>query len=270
MPAQGAPATFKAFGAVLALLAATACANDTQTSSGADFVAARPGWAAQAGGGTRGVDRAVLEAASAEPLLRFPARIGLARLSHGRLTGVPAEEADAWIAMLERLGPGYGQVVPVSPLLAGFDAQRRDASRSPVDDIRIAAARQHIDAVLIYEVTSASRDRATVLSAADFTIIGAFLIPSRSLQGTATAAALLVDVRNGYPYGSALANAQQGGISTSVGSYSRLMDVQGEAQVAAVRNLTGEVATMFERLGRELDARPAPAAPTPPQRPRRG
>lgn len=270
MLARHAPTKLKAFGAALALLAATAC-NDTQTSSGADFVAARPGWAGQAAGETRGVDRAVLEAASAEPLLRFPARIGLARLSQGRLTGVPTEEGDAWIAMLERLGPGYGQVVPVSPLLAGFNLQRRDVSRSPVDDIRIAAARQHIDAVLIYEVIGASRDTATVLSAADVTIIGAFLIPSRSLQGTATAAALLVDVRSGYPYGSAISSAEQGGIWTSVGSYSRRMEVQGEAQIAAVRNLTGEVATMVERLRRELDARPAPVLPaTPPQRPRRG
>ncbi len=269
MPAQKASAKLQALGAALALLAATACTNDSQTSSGADFVAARPGWAAQASGGSPSVDRAVLEAANAEPLLRFPARIGLARLSRGRLTGVPAEEGDAWIAMLERLGPGYGQVVPVSPLLAGFNAQRGDVSRGPVDDIRIAAARQHIDAVLIYEVIGASRDRATVLSAVDFTIIGAFLIPSRSLQGTATAAALLVDVRNGYTYGSALANAEQGGIWTNVGSSSRRMEVQGEAELAAVRNLTGEVATMVGRLRSELAARPAPVAPAT-QRPRRG
>jgi hypothetical protein len=158
-----------------------------------------------------------------------------------------------------------------SPLLAGFNAQRRDVPRSAVDDIRIAAARQHIDAVLIYEVVGASRDRATVLSAADLTIIGAFLIPSRSLQGTATAAALLVDVRNGYPYGSALARAEQAGIWTNMGSTSRRLEVQGAAEIAAVRNLTGEVVTMVERLRRELDARPAPVVPlTAPQRPRRG
>ena len=156
-------------------------------------------------------------------------------------------------------------------LLAGFNIQRRDVSRSPVDDIRIAAARQHIDAVLIYEVIGASRDRATLPSAVDLTIIGAFLIPSRSLEGTATAGALLVDVRNGYAYGSALASAEQGGIWTNVGSSSRRMEVQNEAQLAAVRNLTGEVATMVARLRDELAARPTPVAPaTAPQRPRRG
>ena len=91
----------------LALLAA-GCQTTTQTTSGGNFIAARPEWAARfASSGSAGaakppggIDRAVYEAANAEPLLRFPARIGLARIQGGALTTILAEEGDAWLELL--------------------------------------------------------------------------------------------------------------------------------------------------------------------------
>jgi len=78
------------------LLAGACTLAETQVTSGGDFIAARPEWAARfearpaGGSATGGVDRAVYDAARAEPLLRFPARIGLARIQHGALTSVPS------------------------------------------------------------------------------------------------------------------------------------------------------------------------------------
>lgn len=72
----------------------------------------------------------------------------------------------------------------MSPLVAQLAAASagRDAVRSVADTIRIGAARQHLDAVLVYGVASGRRDSATPLSILDLTIIGNFLVPSRALQ----------------------------------------------------------------------------------------
>ncbi len=249
------------------------CGVETQTTSGGDFIGARPEWSARfaqqsvispgqpaaAAAGAASVDRAVFEAAQAEPLLRFPARIGLARLQNGTLTTVPGEEADAWIELVQRRGAEFGEFVTVSPLVAQLatGSVARDAVRGPVDMIRVGAARQHLDAVLIYEVGGSRRDQATAFSLVDLTIIGAFLIPSRSLEGRATAAAMLVDVRNGYPYGTVLAQAERTGIWTNAGSTERSLDLRRQAEVEAVRKLTAEVATMMDRLKGELARLPA-------------
>jgi hypothetical protein len=250
----------------LTLLVGACTLAETQVTSGGDFIAARPEWAARfearptSGSATGSVDRAVYDAARAEPLLRFPARIGLARIQNGALTSVPGAEADAWVALIRERGAGYGEFVAVSPLVAQLTAGAvaRDVIRGPVDMVRIGAARQHLDAVLIYEVGSSKSDQATPLSLIDVTIIGAFLIPSRSLEGKATAAAMFVDVRNGYPYGTAMAQAEQTGIWMNAGSTERSIELRRTAEVEAVKKLTLEVATMMERLKGELDRLPAP------------
>lgn len=249
--------------ATIGLLALASCETTTQTSSGRDYLAARPDWmAAQPGpapatGGPASVDRAVFEAARAEPDLRFPARFGLARVEAGRLTAIPPEEADAWLALVRDRGAGLGEFAPISPLVTEMTvaAYGASAAKGVVDRIRIGAARQHVDAVLVYEVGGRSRDRATPLSVLDLTLIGLYLVPSRSVGGEAVASALLVDVRNGYPYGTATARAEEGGIWTSSGSTARSRDHMEAAKTEAVRRLTGEVGTMVTRLKTELEAR---------------
>lgn len=259
------------------VLSVAACTT-VQTTSGGDYVAARPEWAAAQGvsakpgaaGGS--IERAVFEAANAEPLLRFPARIGLARIHQGRLTTVPPGEADAWLELIRTRGAAYGEFVPVSPLVAQLTAASvagRDTVRSAVDTIRIGAARQHLDAVLVYEVAGGRRDNATPLSVLDLTIVGNFLVPSRALQGRATAAAMLIDVRNGYPYASTSAQAEEDGVWTNSGSTDRSMELMRRTEVEAVRRLTIEVGNAMERLRADLDRRdpnrlraePPPPAP---------
>lgn len=248
------------------LLTALAACTTIQNSSGGDYVAARPQWAVAAQGasaktgaaGGGGVERAVFEAANAEPLLRFPARIGLARIHQGALTTVPPAEADAWLELVRTRGAAYGEFVPVSPLVAQLTAASlagRDTVRSVVDTIRVGAARQHLDPVLVYEVSAGRRDSATPLSVLDLTVIGGFLVPSRALQGRATAAAMLVDVRNGYPYLSTSAQAEEDGIWTNAGSTERSTELMRRAQVEAVRRLTVEVGDAVERLRSDLDRR---------------
>jgi hypothetical protein len=245
----------------LAAVALVACGHDIQTTSGQAYLAAQPDWRAvqpMNAANVPAIDRAVREAASAEPLLRFPARLGLARLERGRVTAIPPEEADAWLALGKRLGPGFGEFVAINPLIAQLTAGTGDRSvaRSSVDVIRLGAARQHVDAVLIYEVVTSDRGPATPFSVLDLTIVGAFLIPTRMVTGEANAYAMLVDVRNGYPYGNAMARAEDSTLTSLAGTGSAARQTTGAARVTAVENLTGVVHGMMGRLAIELAALP--------------
>jgi hypothetical protein len=235
---------------ILPLLLMSGCAT-TQLSSGAEYLAARPEYSPASG---TDLDRAVARAADIEPLLRFPARIGLARISGGQFVPVPPREADAWIAFAQSHGQ-YGEFVPVSPLVGELvtgGAGLPKYGSTAIVPIRLAAARQHVDAVLVYAVGGYNKDKASPLSIFDLTIIGAYLVPSRSVEGTAVANALLFDVRNGYPYGTVSATSTQTGFVPNVGSGNQSQNLQVDAQVDAVTKLTGEIDKMLTTLRDEI------------------
>lgn len=125
------------------------------------------------------------------------------------LVAVPQDEAAAWVAAKDRLGDGFGEFVPVSPMIAAmvepdFKVAPNDrvaVARHLMDTIRLAAARQHLDAVLIYEVDATVDQKTNPLRFADRTLIGGFIVPSRDVKAAGVAQAMLIDVRNGYPYG---------------------------------------------------------------------
>lgn len=227
------------------------CANTVQTTSGAAYNAARPEFDAAKG---NPIDREVSQAANIEPLLRFPARLGLARIQNGQVVAVPPREADAWIAFAHDHAD-LGSFVPISPLIAQLAHPAGPDARTVADTVRLAAARQHVDAVLIYSVGGTSQDTASALSVADLTIIGAFLVPSRSVKGEATASGLLIDVRNGYPYGTVTASATADGFVQSIGSGDKSRQKLEDAQVAAVGKLAAEVGTMTTKLAADLQAK---------------
>lgn len=155
-----------------------------------------------------------------------------------------------------------GGIVASSPLIADMAAGvSGDVAKTVVDRIRLGAARQHVDAVLIYTVAYASTDKISPLSLLDLTIVGAYLVPSRSIRGEATATALLLDVRNGYPYGTATTDAHQGGFVPSIGSRQESQDLAQDAEVDAVGKLTAELdhPPAAQRMARTSRASPSMA-----------
>jgi hypothetical protein len=266
--------------ACVVALAATlsACNSMYQLSSGQSYLdgydryardatTGAEGAAKSGGPGDKSLSAKVRQAATVEPHLIFPARIGLARIEYGRLAPVPPAEADAWLALAGRLSPWLGEFVPVSPLVASFAAAevapgegpadnrdyfrydtRYDVTDRVVQQIRVGAARQHVDYVLVYEVLGDSSDELTPLSVVDLSIVGAFLIPSRALEATSTANAILIDVRNGYPYGTARAAAEDSRLSPNAGSTDRRRNLFQRTKVAAVADLTTHVETMARDL----------------------
>ncbi len=246
----------------LLLIAAAAlilggCESTSQYTSGADYLKKYDQAAYQKTyqtGGTvnTGIDSDVRRIAAIEPNISFPSRIGIARIEHGHLTSVPMDEAHVWKNLTTELGAAYGAFIPVSPLITEMVRAPSDKNgRRPgsvVDDIRRGSARQHLDHVLIYEVNAQSDYQSNSLRLADLTILGLYVLPSRDVKVEAFASAMLIDVRNGYPYGTASAFAEKDKAVTSAGSRKARAKLTEAARLKAVGNLSGDVEAFMQEL----------------------
>jgi hypothetical protein len=250
--------------AAFALAMLTACESDIQTTSGQAYLDKYETTTPVEAHATRGagltIDEKVRQVAAVEPTLRFPARIGLARIENGELSGIAADEAAAWMEGAERLGPAFGTFVPLNRLVAemvtGPSAEAHSVSETrlhrTMEKIRLGAARQHLDAVLVYEVYGSSEQSGNLLSALNVTIIGAFMLPGEDVHAEGFASALLVDVRNGYPYGTARHVVERDTITPSAGSYDESRSELRSAMSEAAVGLVPEVETMLRRLHTSL------------------
>lgn len=264
----------------------SACASEIQTTSGRDYLSKYPAApseipaqtvAGKAGPGvkTESIDDKVRRIAAVEPILKFPARIGLARIANGELTNVPGEEAKAWYATAKKLGKDFGQFVPLSRMVAemvtrhsrrtcGRNCYEQDANtriHRTMEKIRLGAARQHMDAVLVYEVYGKSETSANILSGLDFTLIGAFILPGEDIEAVGFASALLVDVRNGYPYGTARKIVKWDSMAPSFASRSQSKKTRRVAETRAAVELAPEVEGMFRKLKKGLEKHVSDASP---------
>jgi hypothetical protein len=259
-----------------ALLLVAACGHSTQVTSGKDYLSHYPAVAdsdsvaAQETAATRetgrDLDAAVRASADVEPLLRFPARIGIARLREGVLTPVSLAEGKAWHDLAGRLGSDWGEIVPISPLIAALasESSLRSEGRSrgqdyrstlhqTLRDIRLGAARQHVDAVLGYEAFATSEITSNPIAVTKLALIG-FFLPSEDVRAKGFAHGVLIDVRNGYTYGmaSAQANEDQFALATSANENAVANRLNLQAEDAAVAALAPEVEAMLRDLRLKL------------------
>lgn len=246
------------------ILLLSGCYAQTQYSGGADYLAAgSPPIPSSSGGyGTKPLDARVAQAANVEPNLRLPGRFGIARLVHGQLTAIPDAEAALWMEVAGR-HPDFGTFAPITPLIAHLAANhvglsnsrlRTDRKGRAIEAVRIGAARQHIDTVLIYEAGVSSSKDNTLLAIADLTIIGGAFLPTRHIETAGKASAILVDVRNGYAYGSAATATDLSSYFTSWGSDRKLQDMQDEAILSVVSKLAVEIEGMMVDLQQKVVA----------------
>ncbi|MFP4518329.1 MAG: hypothetical protein ACLFQ5_02630 [Oceanicaulis sp.] len=102
--------------------------------------------------------------------------------------------------------------------------------------------------MLVYELSGDFSQSTNVLSAADLTILGYFLLPSREVNIRGAANAILLDVRNGYPYGTAAAAVEDTDLARGSSASDRGRDGAERAKRAAVEELAGEVEGMMRAL----------------------
>jgi hypothetical protein len=228
---------------LIAILALGACAHSTQLTSGAEYLAAT-------GPGIGAIDAGIAAVAAVEPNLHFPARIGVARVVNGALSTPTAEEAEGFAALAQRQS-GLGAFVPVSPLVAAMVAPAREGS-GVIADIRLAAARQHLDYLLVYEIGVRSAERDTPFAIADVTLIGGAFLPTRSIRVAGVGQAMLIDVRNGYPYGTASAIADLSGLARSFGTDRRQDALRERATVKVAEVLLPEIEAMLVDLAAQV------------------
>ncbi len=230
----------------LVLLALAACGPSIQTSSGADFIAATP---------PSFIDEEIAKAAAVEPNLRFPARIGIARIVNGSLTLQPAEETALFADIAER-NSRYGEFVPVSPLImamtgsnaTGVNRHQSGTAAAAIQQIRLASARQHLDYVIIYEIGARSRTGNTPFALADVTLVGGMLLPTRNISVAGIGAAAFVDVRNGYPYGTTQVAADLSGFARTFQADRRSNELRAQATLKVAEALVPDIETMLSEL----------------------
>ena len=207
------------------------------------------------------IEEEVREIANIEPTLRFPARIGLAKLYNGRITNLTAEEVEGWNKAKEEMGSKFGEFVPVSSMIAelAYKAPSRQKGEYFVKPsevfrkVRLGAARQHLDYVLLYEVFSETKTTKLASSVANWTIIGGYFIPSRKIETTGHCNALLLDVRSGYPYGTASASLTANEFSAWLLDNDKERNLQDKNQIATALKLIPEARKMMENLMKNLN-----------------
>jgi len=205
------------------------------------------------------VDAMVVKAAMVEPLIRFPARIGVVRLKGGQRASVPEGEGPAWIELARNVREEIGELIPLNHMLAdatassvGFSPSGMTTLEREIAKIRIGAARQHLDAVIIYEASANSKSERSFASLIDLTLVGYFLVPTRIVEADATATAIIMDVRNGYMYGNVTATAEKTGLSYATSTFQARSEAEEKAVSKATGNLTQEIGKALFKLKRDL------------------
>ena len=239
----------------------TACTSHIQTTSGKSYLERYQNTPAnqedtQPGDSNTGksIEQLITKVASVEPVLKFPARIGLARIDQGQLSNIPDKEMEAWAKNRNNLSKGFGEFVPLNTMIAKMVTdsvtQRNSYQNYEVMNmIRLGAARQHLDAVLIYETYSRTDTQSNILSVANLTIIGGYILPSKAIEAEGFANAMLIDVVQGYPYGTAEVILKKESRHTSTwGSSGRANAFSEKVKTKAAVKLTKEVETMFNNL----------------------
>ena len=207
------------------------------------------------------IDEEVREIANVEPTLRFPARIGIAKLYNGRISNLTVEEVEGWEKAKEEMGSGFGEFIPVSSMIAELAYTAPDRKKGEnftktseiFRKVRLGAARQHLDYVLLYEVFSETKTTKLASAVANWTIIGGYLIPSRKIETTGHANALLLDVRSGYPYGTASSSLTADELSAWHNNRDKSRNLADKNQIATALKLIPEARKMMEKLMQNLN-----------------
>jgi len=246
--------------AAAGLLFLASCSTFVQSTSGESYLAR-----ADASGAT--LSEELRAAAAVEPIIDFPARIGIARIENGRLTDLPEDEWDTLSDAFQRPQVAANEIVPVSLFVidlatpysaaAPIGRDRSEKRRDIISRLQLGGARQHLDAIIVYEVHGSSSARQTSLSIADWTLVGAYIAPGRRANAVGNATALMFDVRNGYPYGGAASTIERDRLSPTVFAQERALDLLKESQSAAVADLAPKLVDIVATLESEM-ARKAP------------
>ncbi|MFN7902570.1 MAG: hypothetical protein ACK5O1_07075 [Holosporales bacterium] len=252
------------FSILMCLLLLSACATSVQKSSGDDYLSKystlkQTSATDNKASSNRPItfNEMLVKAASIEPTLTFPARIGLVRLDslgpYAKITAIPPEELALWEAQAKQVGPAYGTFIPLDPLSASFAVAAATENRAPrqdnidtslaVNKVRLAAARQHLDAVILYGFDYDIEERSFWL----INLLTLGSLPTQSLTGRTQVTVMFIDVLQGYSYGYATEFTDKSKMTSLSTNKENIADLKKEGNIAAVEKIIPKTKDIIEK-----------------------
>lgn len=198
-------------------------------------------------------DGSIADLMKVEPASPFPARLTLARVQSSGYRSMSNQcygegqfcvittrdvESDASIEKLNKL-----------PMLAGVAVLNRlllPEKLASTFDLRKAAATLKTDLLLIYTIDTGFNIEHTDIG--PFQVISLGLFPSENAVVTATASAVILDVRTGFVYGVAESTAKEQQRATPWGSSEAVDDARKQAEKNAFDKLIPEIEKTWQNI----------------------
>jgi hypothetical protein len=235
--------------------ALVACQTTVQNTSGEDYLAKYN--LDKKSLGTKeeaSFKKLLIEATQVNPTLSFPARIGLAKISslssgRAKIENVTPEEATVWLDIAKGASNRYGEFILVDPLIAELTVKSLQSNSSidihnAIHKVRLAAARQHLDAVLIYGFNHNSKENGFWLL--NLATLGS--LPTTNVSSRTQISALLIDVIQGYPYGNVTEFVDSSTLSRPTRVRKNTNDLNEENISSALRKVSPKIKEMFEKV----------------------
>ena len=196
-------------------------------------------------------DADIGELLKAEPAATFPARIAVVRVQasgyssrtnqcygHGQFCVVTTRdiEPDESYQMLAKLPQVVGMGLMNRLLLPSKFTSPRE--------LRQSAAKLKADLLLVYSLDTGFRVENTDLGPLALITLG--FLPTKNARVTATASAVMFDVRTGFVYGVAEASAVEEQRGTFWSSSEAVDSARQKAETAAFQKLVGEVGRFWD------------------------
>ena len=154
---------------------------------------------------------------------------------------------DAMLDALEAEPDLFGEVQAISGNTPGYQHDRNDVVDRHLDQMLSVARDIGADYLVVYGGTIDQWRKTEPTSGLDLTILGAFLVPSRTLTAEGKSAAFILDAETGRPVATASSEARDRRVSTAVGLEGRSRDQLQDLRDETLDELTAELITRFER-----------------------
>lgn len=191
-------------------------------------------------------DLDVEEIDALQPQLPVPFRLGIAppiepndsRLRASAWSPGEKEVLDAWGKKMLDVGL-VSEIEMLPGLLIG--SQLFADADSFLTRVRQAAARTHVDAVLIVHRRSNSYNELSPLILLDLTIVGAFVLPSHTVHIQTAMEGIVIDTRNEYLYVSANGYAEDDDSTASWYVHQLARSLETKTRGSALQQLAGNL-----------------------------
>ncbi|GMG82800.1 hypothetical protein LNKW23_20130 [Paralimibaculum aggregatum] len=166
--------------------------------------------------------------------LALPARVGLIRVSAGRVTPVPASEQVRWRGALHEVNHRLPARIRLLPLPLPVEGAGLQAMIAGLIEI---ARLQGLDAVLIYELTVRAEDDPVAAGIAGIPLFGGIVPGTVMTEAQGRGLAILVDTQSRGPIGFTEARLQAAAVGTLKASGGEGANLQPMAEYAMLHAL---------------------------------